>query len=164
MASFIFKGLDSYLRLLELIRGRSEETIKAAVYDGAGYLANQVKAELVSDVQTVSDKQALAAYRKRTPVYISDTQKRGLVESLGLAPMTKDKGYINTKLGFDGYNAVSTERWPDGQPNMMVARMNESGSTGILKQPFIRETVARERETVIQIMDDKINEEIQKID
>lgn len=39
----------------------------------------------------------------------------------------------NVKIGFDGYNNIRSKRWPQGQPNQMVARAIESGTSWMSK-------------------------------
>ena len=111
----------------------------------------------------VSDAEALKAYRSRTPCALSVTQKQGLIASLGLSTMRDAGGYINTKLGFDGYNAVKTRKYPGGQPNALIARAAESGSVALIKTPFIRPGVKAAKKAAEKAMEKTLDEEIEKI-
>ena len=55
--------------------------------------------------------------------------------------MQNDQGYVNVKLGFDGYNSVKTKKYPNGQPNALIASVTESGSPYREKTGFIRKSV-----------------------
>ena len=57
--------------------------------------------------------------------------------------MENDNGYINTKIGFDGYNATKTKKYPNGQPNALIARSIESGTSKHQKTPFVRPAISK---------------------
>lgn len=91
-------------------------------------------------------------------------QKAGLANSLGIAKMQDDgTGFLNVKIGFDGYNRVKTAKWPKGQPNQMVARSVESGTTWMIKNPFVKRAVARHRKQALEAMRRHVDESINKI-
>ena len=73
---------------------------------------------------------------------ITQEQKNGLVESLGIAPIRKKRWGLNVKIGFDGYNTVKTGQWSNkGQPNILIARVVESGTTFMRPQYFMERAV-----------------------
>ena len=76
---------------------------------------------------------------------------------------TLDKGVYNAKVGFDGYNGIVTRRWPQGQPNVLIARACESGSSAMLKQPFARKAINGQKKRAQEAMGKAVNEEIDKI-
>ena len=75
------------------------------------------------------------------PGGVTAPQKAGLIDGMGISPMQDDGGYLNVKIGFDGYNATKTEEYPQGQPNQLVARGVESGTSWKEKKPFIRPAI-----------------------
>lgn len=77
--------------------------------------------------------------------------------------MQNDKGYLNVKIGFDGYNRTKTEKYPKGQPNQLVARGVESGTSWKQKKPFIRPAVNRTKKKAEQMMAEILDKEINKI-
>ena len=77
--------------------------------------------------------------------------------------MRNDGGFRNVKIGFDGYNYVKTKTWPKGQPNAMVARSIESGTSWMSKQPFMRKAESSSKSRCEQAMADTINKELTKI-
>ena len=134
-----------------------------AVYEGAGVAADALRGA-VEGLQRVSDKAAMGAWRKHEPTWISVSQKNGLREGLGIAPMRFETGSINTKVGFDGYNSVVTKRWPNGQPNQVIAAVcNHGSSDTMLRQPFITSTAAASAGEIRAAMRKAASEEIRKI-
>lgn len=162
MAKLEMKGMDAYIKQLESIAGSTGEVCKAAVYAGAKVVADEIKTEMHS-LKTTSEELALRAWQKKEPAYLTQRQKAGLIASFGLPPIREDMGAYDTKAGFDGYNDVVTKRWPNGQPNVLVARSVNNGSTAMIKQPFIRRAVDRVRGRVVKTMDDAANKKTQEI-
>lgn len=140
---------------------KGPELCKAAVYAGAKVMADAYRRE-ISALHTVSEKKQMAAWHKMEPTYLSVKQKIGLLNSLGVTPIKSRNGVYNAKVGFDGYNAIITKSWPHGQPNMLVARSCESGSSAMLKQPFARRANG-DRKMAEEAMADAVNKEIEKI-
>lgn len=86
------------------------------------------------------------------------------MDSLGIASLQDDgTGYLNVKIGFDGYNDIVTQRWPRGQPNQMVARAVESGTTWMQKNDFVRRAVRASRKRAIEAMKKTVDKGIKKI-
>lgn len=144
------------------LTGKVVTLCKAACYAGAEVMADAFRRE-ISSLRTVSDKQQLACFHKREACYLSDTQKTGLLESLGITPISDQNSVYNSKVGFDGYNAIETNRWPKGQPNVLIARACESGSSAMLKQPFARKAISGQKKRAQEAMGKAVNEEIDKI-
>ena len=157
-----FPGIKVYVDQLNKLTNDSLTIIEKAAAKGAAPIADACKANL-NGLSASSNRAAMAAWRKGEKSPLTDVQKEGLIDSMGLAPMRNDNGYINTKLGFDGYNKVVTKRWPKGQPNAMIARVLESGSSAMEKQPFIRPAVNAKKSEAEKIMQETLDKEIQKI-
>ena len=77
--------------------------------------------------------------------------------------MQDQNGYLNVKIGFDGYNRTKTDQYPQGQPNQLVARGVESGTSWKQKHPFIRPAVTRARKKAEEKMAEVLDYEIKKI-
>ena len=157
-----FPGIKIYVDKLNELTNNSLTIIQKAAAKGAAPIADACKANL-NGLNTTTNGKAINAWKKGEKATLTEVQKQGLVESMGLAPMRNDNGYINTKLGFDGYNKVITKRWPNGQPNAMIARVLESGSSAMDKQPFIRPAVSAKKKEAEKIMQQTLDEEIKKI-
>lgn len=162
MAKFEMRGMDKYLKKLTNIAWATADVCNAAVYAGAKVVADEIKTE-IKGLKTTTDGNAMNAWHKGEATYISETQKKGLEKSFGIAPIRDDFGDFNTKLGFDGYNEVKTKRFPNGQPNALIARSCNNGTSAMYKQPFLRRAVDRARKPAISAMDDAANKKIEKI-
>lgn len=162
MAKFEFKGIEDYIKMLEDVNNHTGNLCKAVVYAGADVLADEVRAQM-KKLKTVGNGQALRAYEKKEPTYISTRQLKSLEWSLGIAPIKESKGLYHTRIGWDDYNDIHTERWPNGQPNALIARSCNNGSTAMLKQPFIKRAIATAGNPAVKAMDEEAQEYISKI-
>lgn len=163
MAKIKFPNLSEYELKLSRLGSGSQEIVEKAIYVGAKIVADEVKRRIKA-LSSTTEILAMRAYRLRKPTYITDTAKRGLVDSFGITPVKLDNdGYYNVKLGFDGYNAVKTKTFPNGQPNQRMARAVESGSTAMIKQPFIHPAVSASKQVAEKAMADAIDEEIERM-
>lgn len=149
------KGMDEYLQKLGNLELRAPESIGKAVYKGADIVADAVKANINN--MPVEDQ-----YSERI-TGIKSIQKIGLIKSFGIAKMRDDNGYYNVKLGFDGYNALKTKKYPQGQPNAMIARTFESGNSFTKKIPFVAPAVRATKEAAEAKMTQVIDTEVSKV-
>ena len=161
MAKIEMQGMEAWLSELRKAGEATAPVCEAAVYAGAKVVADAIK-QATMNLDRVTDAEALANYKARTPGKISVSQKIGLVKSMGITPIKDKFGAFSAKVGFDGYNDVKTERWPQGQPNQLIARSCESGSSAMKKQPFVRPTVKRVQGAALiemeRVADQKLNE------
>lgn len=159
MAKWIMHGVDDYVAYLQRIGKSTDGVIGEAVYAMAGVVADKIRDNLES-LGTVSNAANIATYRQGYS-RLSDLEKKGLLDGLGISPMQDDSGYRHVKIGFDGYNDVKTRKYPKGQPNAMIARVTESGSSYRKKTPFIRPAVQAAEKAAIEAAKEKIDEGIQ---
>ena len=133
----------------------SAETCKKALYEGAKVLADAMKTE----IQNLPTDE-----RQSAPVLngIRQAQKTGLLESFGVAPFDENDGTRTTHLGFDGYNSIVTKRWPNGQPNSMIARSINAGTSFMRATPFIDRTRRLHKSEAEKRMEEVIREEIKE--
>lgn len=160
MAKFTVVGTKKYMEKLNTLSALARsQVIEASIHDGAGIVADAVRAEL-HDIPT-DEHWGTEEHKKEGPPRV---QIKGLEESLGIAPIqTDDADFTNAKVWFDGYNEVKTVRWPNGQPNPMVARSIESGTSFMRPNPFIKNALARCRRRVHKAMKDRVDREIEQI-
>lgn len=153
MASIAVKGLDEYALKIDRMGKASEEIIKRAVYKGAEPVADAIKAGLRS--LPVDDSYGSAEH----PVNgVSRKQKSDLIESLGTAPIQEfKKGYISTKIGWDGYGSIKTKKYPKGVPNQMLMRSVESGTSFRKKNPVVRKTINKVKKESVNAMGQEID-------
>ena len=163
MAKWIMgKWLNDYIAQLQKIGEDTEELCGQVVYEMAAVVADEVKKN-INALPAEPDTEALAAYQEKTDPPITYSQKKGLQEGFGISPMQEANGYLNVKLGFDGYNSTKTRKYPKGQPNAMIARAIESGSSIRKKRPFIRPAVNKEKKKAIEKGQAVIDERIEAI-
>lgn len=162
MAKWIVgKGLSNYIAYLQSIEAVTDEMIGEAVYDMAKVVADKVRANIEA-LPAVSNEANIATYREGYS-RLSEPEKQGLMDGFGVSPLQDDSGYRNVKLGFDGYNSVKTKKYPQGQPNALIARVTESGSSYREKTPFIRPAVNAARKPAEKAGQAKIDEKIKSI-
>ena len=161
MASFKFVGLDEYAQMLSKLA--QSDTIRAVcgatIYAGADIVADKMR-EGIGAIPTIDEKEIGDSANKLRG--ITAAQKEGLEESFGIAPMGYENGYYHVKLGFDGYNSVKTKKYPNGQPNSLIARSVNSGTSFRQKIPFVDSAVRRTKSSAEQAMKKKFDEEIKK--
>ena len=162
MARMEIKGIEEYALKLSKLGKNTEAVAGKAVYAAAGIVADAIK-ENISALPEVAEVENLKAYRKGGKSGITKRQKKGLMSSFGISKMQKDKGVYNVKLGFDGYNEIKTRKYPTGQPNQLIARVIENGSTHMDKHPFIRPALNQSRKAAKEAMQKVIDEETAKL-
>lgn len=163
MAKITFGGLAEYEKLLGKLDTARAGIMKVAVYEGADEVADAIR-ESIKGLPTVKTSEAVADWREQTPVSgVTQKQKDGLLSGLYLTKMVEAENGVYTQVGFTGYNDVKTKGYPDGQPNAMIARAVESGSSARKKTPFVRPAVNRTRDMAVRRMADKLDEQINKL-
>lgn len=154
MARFnVGNGIANYISKLGNLATRSDDCIGKAIYAGANIVADAVKAS----IDTIPTKKG-----RDTPG-VTEPQRRGLKESMGIASLQNDNGYFNVKVGFDGYNSIKTKKYPKGQPNALIARSIERGTDFAPKKPFVDPAVRKCRKQAERAMEEAIDNEIKKI-
>lgn len=157
MAKLKFTGLDEYVSQLKKLEKVSRECIGAAIYDGAGLVADAVK----ENIQALPiDKR----YAGRSVMLngITEEQKQGLIDGFGIAPLQDENGYLNVKLGFAGYNSQITKSHPGGQPNSMIARSVNSGTSFRQRIPFVDNAVRSNKAQCEAKMKETFDKELKK--
>ena len=158
MARIRFSRLEDYELRLSRLAGRTEEIAGKAIYAGADIITNAIRAN-IEGLAAVDDRAGAIAYQKKAPAPLTRTAKQGLLDGLGITPMQDDGGYYNVKVGFDGYNDIPTRKYPNGQPNQLIARSLESGSSIAQKHPFIRPAINASRKAAEAKMAEVLDEE-----
>lgn len=133
-------GLDSYEKMLNSLGANASGAMSMALYDGAKVMADELRKKIQS-LPTVSGLENFLAYGRGQQNKLSNRQKAGLLEGLGIADFEKGTSNVNTVIGFNGYNEVKTDKYPEGQPNQLVARIYESGTSYSQKTPFVRPAI-----------------------
>lgn len=156
MAKIEFKGFESYAGILKQLEELSDNIAGAAVYAGAKVVADKVKRQIdhIDSGHAWDAKYSDYEYERR------EKQKEGLRKSMGISAMRNDNGFLNVKVGFDGYNDIRTRKYPNGQPNAMVARIFNSGTSYNRKQLFFKNAVTESKGIAENAMAVAVDEKI----
>lgn len=149
--------LDDYIYKLQRMGANTEEMIGRSIFPGAAIVADAIRANIegVPVITKYSRNQYLDG--------LTASQKQGLLDGLGIANMRNDGGFLNVKIGMDGYNSTVTKRWPHGQPNAMILRSLESGTSFQRRQPVVAPAVRSTRNSAVEAMKEAFDEETKKI-
>ena len=159
MARITFKNMQEYELRLSRLGKKTKEIAGAAIYDAADIVTNEIR----NGIEALPVVSGYGTPEKPLPGGVTKTQKEGLLDGLGIAKMQDDGGFLNVKIGFDGYNATTTDQYPKGQPNQLVARGAESGTSWKKKSPFVRPAVKRAKPTAEAAMQQTIDREIETL-
>jgi HK97 gp10 family phage protein len=154
MAKISFKGIEQYTNVLRSFSESTDAICGKAVYNGAAVVADEIKKnleELPVDNGYGTEKDKIDAINKKS--------KLDLIESFGITPLKKENGYLEVKIGFDGYGSVKTATYPNGIPNQMVARAVETGTSFRQKHPFVRPAISKTKNTAVQAMEETVKQE-----
>lgn len=155
------KGIDKYIGQLEKLNLASDDMIRESVYKGAKLLTDAIDANI--DALPVNDTGWYTGTQGDKISSITRSQKAGLKESLGIADIRDDGGFKNMKVGFDGYNSTKTKKYPKGQPNAMIARSIDSGTSFRAKHPFVTSAVRNNKDSAERAMAKEMDERTKDI-
>lgn len=159
MATITFRGVDTYIGKLALLRDHSDVAIRNAVYAGASIVADEIRYE-INQIPIVRNQKATPDNQIDG---VTRAQKNGLQDGFGISKFGNDRGFINVKLGFDGYNKTRTKKYPMGQPNALIARSVNSGTSFRKKRRFVDKAVNSSRKNALNKMSSVLDDEIKKI-
>lgn len=158
MAKITLKGLAEYEAKLNRLSALSrDKVIGAAVYDGAAVVADAVRAEI--QALPVDDSHDKNTKLDGPP---SET-KQALLDHMGVTPMRNDNGFVNVKIGFDGYAGKPTPKYPQGKPVPMLARAVQSGTSFMQGHAFVKSAERKCRKKAEEVMKKRVEKEIQDI-
>lgn len=165
MARFQVRGMEEYERALSRLGDQSEDIAKRGVYAAVKIVADAVKESLKGLPVIEGDKKGLPPIgTPENPVTgVSRKQKEDLIDSMGVPPIERSNdGYIETKIGWDGYGSIPTKKYPRGVPNQMLIRSIESGTSFRKKNPVIRRAVAKSKKAAENAIKEEIEKAIRK--
>ena len=160
MARFkVSPNLEKYEKKLSQLGDKARPMIEKAVKEGANPMADAARAAIEA---LPTDERIIRPGSGEVKAGPTQYQKNALLSGFGIAPIRDDGGFINVKLGFDGYSNIVTDAWPKGQPIPMIANAVEAGTWFMASNPFMNQTVRAQRQKTIKTMQDVIDEEISK--
>ena len=159
MARIEFPGLSDYELLISRLSKGADDIAGKAIYEGAKMVTDQI----AKNIRGLRIVKGFGWEFDPLPGGVTADQKKGLLDTLGIAPLQDDNGYYNVKVGFDGYIETTYNGNDYSQPAPLVARGTESGTSWKGKSPFIRPAIQATRKQVELKMGQIIDAEIQKI-
>lgn len=152
-------GFDEFINALNACGESAEECAKRAVYDGAAIVAAKVKSSIealpVDEMRYV--KPGVAPLNA-----VTASQKKALLDGLGIASLGDVNGKINTVIGFDGYAAnLKYAKGDKGLPIPLLAAAVNSGSSYREGTQFFTKAVQGSRNSARKKMGDTFNKEIE---
>lgn len=153
---YINPNIDTYIADLTKLFNESEEICKRSAYEGARIVADKCRAGI--------EGLPVRSYSKRSGMVsgVTASQKEGLLSGLGIAHFRNDGGFINVKIGMDGYNSTRTKQFPNGQPNALIMRSLESGTSFRSRNPVITRATNSAKGAAEAAIQRKMDEEIKK--
>lgn len=131
-----------------------EKALKAGIYDGA----HEVFKEVEKQIRALPESDKKSMHRD-----ITAEQKQGLLDGLYGSKMQVKDGSVHVYISFDGYNNVKTDKYPHGQPNIMIARSIESGGSYMNKRIFMTKAAMASRQKAVDALQRTFNKEISKL-
>ena len=159
MAKITFPGLHGYELMISRLSKGADDIAGRAIYEGAKIVTDQI----AKNIRALPIIKGFGTEFDPLPGGVTADQKKGLLETLGIAPMQDDNGYYNVKVGFDGYFDTKYDGDVYRQPAPLVAYGTESGTYWKQKYPFVRPAVNATKKQAEAKMAEVIDTEIQKI-
>lgn len=157
MARLTDEKVEAFINLCIFTDKELSRIIKRSVFKG-GKVMGDALGRAVSRIP-VDDGDHHHGRRKG----LTSEQKRGLDESFGIAKVRETRYGWNVKAGFDGYNSVVTPKYPKGQPNAMIARSLNSGTSFLIKYPFMDSTVSAYKSETVEAIEKEFDKRVDKI-
>lgn len=153
------KGGEDIAKLLMNVSRAGTAAGKVATYEGAKVIADAIRAS----AEALPDEKH--RYLQDGDAYnvVSETDKKDLLNSLGIAEIKKDEDGVRTVVGFAGYGSHPTRKYPKGLPMPLLARAIESGSSVRSAHPFVRPAVNAKRKAARTAMAKAGNEFLKQI-
>lgn len=160
MATLRMQGLKEYEEMLSKLDKDTVPMIGRALYEGGKIVADEFRRE-VEALPIVAPNVRGTSERKLAG--ITSEQKRGLLQGLGIAKMRSRDGVHDIKIGFDGYNSVHTKKYPGGQPNAMIARSVNTGSSFRTATHFADRAARNSKARAEKAMQQQFDKDLKKI-
>ena len=156
------KGTEEMAQKLKKIGDKAYGIEKRALYAGAKIVADEIKARL-REMPAQNNLKNLIAYNKKEQANLSYLQKEGLISGFGLSGMGYMEGRWYVVAGFNGYNKVVTKKWPQGQPNSMIAAVVEKGTSFFPANPFFKRSINSTKAAMTAAMQIEVDRSINQM-
>ncbi|GFI71513.1 hypothetical protein IMSAG250_00718 [Clostridiales bacterium] len=161
----IGKGIDLTISGYKKAEQKLQSYIKPSVYKGAAYMSEKIVSALEAlPTQDRKDGSGLPPFMRKGKKAsgISTIQKQDIINGFGIAAFENKNGFINVKIGFDGYGSYRTNSFPQGIPNVLVVRSLEIGTDFLKKNSVVTQTVKANENKTIKILEEEFNKRVTK--
>lgn len=134
MAKFKF-DMDEILKMQFNLNAKFNAIASFTLYDAAEIMAAGLKAAAQTLPTEPRNTRSKTKPRLQT---LSPEQKRGLVNGVTIRKFKRKNGAVETTVTFGGYNDFKTEKYPKGQPNLMIRASVVQGTSVHNQNDFIR--------------------------
>lgn len=162
MADFKWNDEDSasYIAMLVDLEADTSAMIKKAVYPAADIIADEIK-EGIKALPVLKPGHYFGT--PSNPIDgVTSAQKEGLLDGFGIAKFQQENGGWNVRAGFAGYNNTKTSDNTGYQPNVLIARSVESGTSFRKKHPFVAPAVRRAKDRAKKAMQESLDQSIEE--
>lgn len=150
-------GMEDFINLCIFTDRQLSKVIGRSIHPGAKIMGNAIKRSING---IIVDDTNDHKHKRRGP---TKAQKDALIESFGIAAIKRTRYGWNVKAGWDGYNGIVTKKYPKGQPNAMIARSVNTGTSFMYPQHFLDNAVKGAEATTVQAIADQFDIELDKI-
>lgn len=157
MASLKDDRVEAFINLCIFTDKELSNIIKRSIFKGGKVMGDAV-GKAVARLPVDDSDHHHGKRRSITP-----RQKLGLQKSFGIARVRETRFGWNVKVGFDGYNDIVTKKYPNGQPNAMIARSLNSGTSFMNKYPFMDMTVNAYKDATVDAIEKEFDKRVDKI-
>lgn len=156
MAKVTTVGFDELAKELETLADHSGKIASAALYAGAGMMADKIR--------NAVDAQQTEPTRKHKGKALLPYEKEALSNGLTIEKFKQDKArdFTETAITFKGRTGHRTESYPDGVPTILLARAINKGTTFRSANRFFNNTVNRTRAEAERLMAETAEREMKK--
>ena len=148
-------GTEELSRILGMCAAKAEDIASAALYEGAGVVADAYK-KAAKNIKT-GDRRKHNEPGGRKP---TKEEKDAVVEGIGVSRFIKNGSEVDTMIGVaEGY------AYPKGKKKAikLLARSINHGTSFMQKQPVFRQAATQSRKAAQEAMVRKADEMIEKI-
>lgn len=143
MAKAAFKMPDEFLSKISKLADKTDEIVPKVLKAGADVVEDAVRDNLTAVIGNDTKEESRSTGQ--------------LLSALGTSAARQDSdGNFNVKVGF-------SENRTDGKKNAMLAGVLEYGKHGQPPKPFLKPAKTKSKNACIQAMENKLEEEIEKI-
>lgn len=151
--------LDTLIHDLGKLSDDSTLVCKRSLYEGAGEVYKAYR----QNVEAIPVDERTYIYSSKDRKHgITSQQKADLVKAAGIAKMRSEINAVNTKIGVHGYNSVKTKKYPGGQPNILIARSVQAGTSYMQRYDFAGRARRQAKGPAVEKMKTALKREIAK--